>query len=292
MNRIQKEKGPAPEQLREELRQMFVTGSDLPAAVWKQRLQGRAFAQAAARLIWQSEGERFILSGSRCLDRKGQCFSPEGPVGLAHPVELDAEEILHWRGWLAAEEIPQPFRQMGEPVVLREGTLPGGRCTVTSAGAEYEMLDRYRGYRLDLDALPPLAEDGFRPVCRSRWDEDAFRMAEIERVNLITPAGILYGCRPLQKMETLEPKGRRSLALGLFYPLPGTRLRVLNHTAAVLEDRLLDQCARKNDLDMLLPHLPGMAPDRLRGLLDKTRERSKTRAFLERVLAREEGSSC
>ena len=99
-----------------ELREMFVLGRDMSAARWRERMTDRAFRALANGLVWQADGARFL---------PGDGFAPEGPVSLAHPVELDAAEILRWRAILAERGIQQPFRQMWESVVLADGRLPG-----------------------------------------------------------------------------------------------------------------------------------------------------------------------
>ncbi|MBR6028178.1 MAG: DUF4132 domain-containing protein [Clostridia bacterium] len=271
---------------------LFAAGRDLPLPVWAARLQSPSFLKNARRLVWQSTGRRFVLQGRRCEDISGAAFEPSGPVSLAHPAELDAEEILYWRGWLRERALVQPFRQMGEPVVLKEGRLPGAYRPVESAGGVFEMADRYGGCRLRLSAMPALEKEGFRFVCRYRWDEEYHYQAEVELVNVVTPAGVLYACTPDQDMEELEARKGLSLALRFFYPFPGVRIRTLNHVAAVLEDHLLSQCAARDDLDMLLPHLPGMEEARMQRLLSQSPEGSRTRALIGRVLSGKEAAPC
>ena len=256
-------------------------------------MQTPAFGWDALCMVWQSEGRRFSVSrGGICRGADGCVTEPAGPVSLAHPVEMDAAEILHWRRWLREERLIQPVPQMAEPVVLRNGRIPGEYRTVESAGTEYEMCARYEGYRLPLTAVPELEAMGWRFAVRRRWDEDVGGWAGIELVHLITPAGILYGCKPNRRMAELRPSKGSALRLGLFYPFPGTRLRMLNHASAVLESFLLDECLTRDDLDMLLPHLAGMAEEELRGLRRQSKPGSRCRAMLGRILARKEAFPC
>ena len=263
-----------------ELRDLFVLGRDMPAELWRQHLEKRAFQALANGLVWQADGTRFLPQDG---------FIPEGAVGLAHPVELDAEEILFWRRTLKARGIAQPFPQMWESVVLREGRLPGGVCSVESAGETWQMLDRYQSYCLPFAAIPSLEDEGFRFIVRRRWDEKGWRWAEIQVVNVVTPAGILYECRPDAKVETLREDGDLALNLGLFYPFDGSRLRTLNHAAAVLERQLIPEMLEWDALDMLLPHLAAMPSadlEKLRGLCP---EEGETARLLQRLAARKEG---
>ena len=276
-----------------EIAQLLLTGHDLPLPAWQSRLQDPAFARIAQQLIWQSGGRRFTLSpGGRCHAMDGSLCSPADAVSLAHPVELDAAEILHWRRWLRSEGITQPLLQMMEPVVLQGGRLPGGYQSVLSANAAYEMCDRYRGYQLPLSAIPSLEAMDCRFAVRHHWNGSSMWNSDIELVNVITPAGVLYGCRPSQPIKKLSADANGSLALNLLYPYPGVRLRTLNHVAAFLDARLLSQFLQRDALELLLPHLPGMEPEALRQLLQRSAGSPRCRAMLERVFARKEASPC
>lgn len=262
-----------------ELRDMFVLGRDMPALRWRKRLEDRAFHRLADGLVWQADGMRFLPSDG---------FVPEGPVSLAHPVELDAEEILHWRGLLSEHDIQQPFRQIWEPVVLVNGRLPGKTQTVQSAGERYKMLNRYSHYHLPLAAVQELKKEGFQFIVRQRFDRNRWRKAEIQVVNIVTHAGILYECRPDAKVQKLSPEGGVSLILGPFYPFEGIRLRTLNHVAAMLEEHLITEMVELDALDMLLSHLPGMPVERMKELIGPCDEEDKTAAMFRRLIAREE----
>ena len=107
-------------------------------------------------------------------------------------------------------------------------------------------------------------------------------------VNIVTPAGILYECRPDAKVQKLSAENGVSLILGPFYPFEGIRLRTLNHVAAVLEEKLIPEMVGRDALDMLLPHLPGMSAARMRRLLGLCDGEDRTAAMLRRLIAREE----
>ena len=262
-----------------ELREMFTLGWDMPAARWRERMADKAFRTLANSLVWQADGVRFLPVDG---------YEPEGMVSLAHPVELDAEEILRWRGMLVEGGIQQPFRQMWESVVLADGRLPGKLQKVQSAGERYNMLDRYDRYHLPLTAVQSLKKEGFQFIVRQRFDRNRWRKAEIQVVNIVTPAGILYDCRPDAKVEKLSSEEGVSLVLGPFYPFEGIRLRTLNHAAAVLEEALIQEMVELDALDMLLPHLPGMHVERMRKLLLLCDREDKTAAMLRRLIARKE----
>ena len=262
-----------------ELQDMFVLGRDMSASRWRQRMEGKAFQTLANRLVWQADGARFL---------PGHGFVPEGPVSLAHPVELDAEEILRWRGLLSECDIQQPFRQMWESVVLVNGHLPGKTQQVQSAGERYKMINRYSHFHLPLSAVSDLKKAGFQFIVRQRFDRNKWRKAEIQVVNIVTPAGILYECRPDAKVGKLSAEDGVSLMLGPFYPFEGIHLRTLNHVAAALEECLIPEMVERDALDMLLPHLPGMPVAHMRDLLGLCDAEYQTAAMLNQLIAREE----
>lgn len=279
-------------QVQSELMRMFVYASDMPYPAWARRMgEDAVFAGFARRLVWQADGRCFLPEGGACSGTDGTAFAPDGPVSLAHPVELDAGEILYWRDRLASVGVKQPFRQMWEPVVLRDGSLAGTAAQIVSAGETYEMNGRYGGYTLPLNSVTALKREDWRFIVRSRWDERRRHNAEIEVVNAVTPAGILYECAPDRPMEKLTSRRDAGLRLKLFYPFGGARMRTLNHTAALLEGYLLDQFAARGDAELLLPHLPGMDAGRLAQLRALCPHGCGPAGILDELLARD-GAPC
>ena len=267
-----------------ELHGMFVQGGAMTASRWRERLGEPAFREAAEGLIWQSDGRRFL---------PGDGFEPAGPVSLAHPVEMDAPEILHWRALLEARRIRQPFRQIREPVVLRNGRLPGRARKVQSEGESYAMTDRYRGFLLPLRAVDDLEREGFRFIERIRWAPDPSEEDEVEVAHVVTPAGILYKCETDIPVSSLFAGGLvdASLVLGMFWPFEGVRLRTLNHVAAVLEEFLIPEMIGRDALGMLLPHLPGQPLDVLHGWRAMCAPDGAAARMLDRLIDREEGEA-
>ncbi len=286
-------KKPQDSTVSDELMTMFTLGRDMSAVRWMERLcKDAGFLSSAQKLIWQTGGHRFSLDGKTCRLADGRVFTPDNPVGLAHPVLLNADEILFWRGWLNKAGIHQPFRQMWEPVVLKDGRLPGRIRCVQSAGESYKMLDRYRHFHLPLNAMTELEKHGFRFVSRQRWDRNQWRMAEIKVVNIVTPAGIFYECALDERTDSLSAKSSASLILNMFHPFEGIRLCTLNHVAAALEEHLIPEFIERDALEMLLPHLPGMSVERLKELLQACNESGETAALLRRLIKRKEEGAC
>ena len=291
------------EQRFRELKELYVLGHSIPLARWRKRMEGDAlFRDLAKGLIWQAQGQRFALEEDDCRTLDGRAFIPEGPVSLAHPVELDAPEILGWWAWLDERGIRQTFRQMREAVVLKMGKLPGPVRWVASAGKKYRMVDRYDGYRLPVHYIPALKREGFRFVVRytwDTWDEDMEDVRVVQVAHIVTPAGVFFNCEPSVMLESLEVDEDENvwvdtdaLWLRYFWPFEGVRLRTLNHVAAVMERQFIRQMAEEDDLEMLKAHLPGMTPEELDEIRPVYPEDGYIDELLTRLAHREEESPC
>ena len=236
------------------LKEMYILGKDMPAENWLRQAEEPAWRELFRGVVWKN-GDRYLIpAADGLISPEGEVSLSDEPVAPAHPVEMDAREILRWEQFLKVKRIKEAFHQLREPVVLVNGKLGGGLLKVESAGRSYEMLDRYRGFRLPLAAYISLQREGFHFIVRQKW-EDHVCLDEVELVNIVTPAGIFYDGRPTGKMQKLQARKDRFLDMGLFYPFRNARMRTVNHVAAALEKTMLDQFAEKDRLDLLLPHL-------------------------------------
>ena len=268
---------------------MFAFGETVSYGVLKSAMEfDDATSDLARRLIWDAEGVRFFMDGNECITRSGVSFTPMGNITLAHPVELDAEEIQFWQEQLAARHIIQPFRQMWEPVVLRSGTLCGTISTVESAKNKYEMSDRYAGAILNADAIRTLEKHGFRFITRESGGYDdrygRFVSSGIHVVNIVTPMGILYNCKPLGSRDALS-----KVSLGLLLPFDHVRLRIANHSAAMLEQALWPWLIQRDRLEDLLPHMASANAYELREMYKKAAGASDKIAAAICEIARHKG---
>ena len=93
------------------LEDFLLTAREMPFDAWQALMQDPIFGYNALCMVWQSEGRRFSVSrGGICRGADGGVIRPAGPVSLAHPVDMDAGEILFWRRWLRDERLTQPVR--------------------------------------------------------------------------------------------------------------------------------------------------------------------------------------
>jgi hypothetical protein len=111
---------------RDRIEQLYLQRRGWPLAVWRERYLDHPLVGALARrLIWRFERDG---RGVAALWHAGQLVGPDGRpaegldeqtrVTLWHPLDGTTEEILAWRGWLAAQEIQQPFKQAYREIYL------------------------------------------------------------------------------------------------------------------------------------------------------------------------------
>jgi len=247
------------------LKEMYVLGKDMTAEKWLRQAEDPAWRELFRGVVWRN-GDRYLIpTEDGPASPAGEVSLSDEPLTPAHPVEMDAGEILRWEQFLKEMGNGTALQQLREPVVLRDGKLPGTFRSVESAGRSYEMLERYRGFRLPLSVYPSLQRDGFHFIVRQKWESHVC-LDEVELVNIMTPAGIFYDSRPSGKMQKLQARRDRFLDMGLFYPFRNARLRTVNHVAATLEKYMLEQFAEKDRLDLLLPHLRTLPPSRIKQL--------------------------
>jgi len=272
------------------LKQMYILGTDLPVATWKKQAENPAWRNLFRGLVWQSGSRRFVLTENGLRSPDGDISLTDEPLSSAHPVEMDAKDILLWERFLKERKIRPLFQQMEEPVVLVNGKLTGSLRFVESGGKTYEMSERYRGFRLPLSGYLSLQKEGFHFIVRQKW-ENHHCLDEIELVNIMTPAGVFYDCRPSCKMEKLRARKDRFLEMGLFFAFRNVRLRTINHVAATLERSMLDQFIAKDRPDLLLPHLHSLSGSRIRQLINLAPD-TRCAAFLSEYCADKEAKRC
>ena len=118
------------------LNQLFVEYLDsveYPADRWKRSyLQNPFLRTAVSLLVWTQGGRCFILSASGPMDSAGQPYEiTDEPILLAHPMEMNSEEVTVWQRFITSHNLKQPFVQMWEPVYaeqdIREDRYKGRR---------------------------------------------------------------------------------------------------------------------------------------------------------------------
>ena len=267
---------------------MFVFGTDLLPGNWRKMAEDPEWRRLFRGLVWQNGSQRFILGEDGLISPEGNKTLLNEPLTLVHPVEMDAKEILRWEQFIATQKIKPFLSQIGEPVILENGKLAGTVRKVRSGGKTYEMSERYQGFMFPLSTAAVRFGDEYHFIARKKWKGHTC-LDEIEVVNIVTPAGIFYNCRPSCPMETIRTAKNLYLTMDLFWPFRNIRMRTLNHVAAMLEKGMTEQFVLRDRLDLLLPHLRTLSVPELERMKDIAGE-TRTAAFLTDVISEREKS--
>lgn len=96
----------------------FLTGQTRPAAGWKASYLSNPVLNMVARLlVWNQGKNTFILGENGPVDCCGNPYAIANDVsiGVAHPMEMEAQTVQQWQQYLCRNNLAQPFEQMWEP---------------------------------------------------------------------------------------------------------------------------------------------------------------------------------
>ena len=85
---------------------------------WSESYLKNAFLHVLAELlVWQQEGKTFTCSDGGLVTADGAEYAlSDKPIILAHPMEMDKEDVAAWQRYFTAKGLKQPFEQVWEPV--------------------------------------------------------------------------------------------------------------------------------------------------------------------------------
>lgn|GEM_PF-1736606 len=104
---------------RKELFPLFLSGGTVDLARWKRSYLGNpVFHRLAETIVWNQNGKSFILTEKGAVESDGAAYEIKnsGPIGIAHPLEMEQQDVLAWQKYITAQGIKQPFVQIWEPV--------------------------------------------------------------------------------------------------------------------------------------------------------------------------------
>ncbi len=99
--------------------QDFLSGHTEPANRWKRAyLENPLLRRVAQLLVWSQGKQTFTLGPDGPIQSNGAAYAiQKGPIGVAHPMEMDPAEVAAWQRHFMANGLKQPFEQVWEPVV-------------------------------------------------------------------------------------------------------------------------------------------------------------------------------
>lgn len=97
----------------------FLDGTEMAAEKWKTTyISNPLLRQIANLLVWEQAGKTFALSGTMPIGANGQAYVlTNDAVRLAHPMEMQPEDVEAWQKYFASRCLKQPFAQVWEPIV-------------------------------------------------------------------------------------------------------------------------------------------------------------------------------
>lgn len=97
----------------------FLKGKQRPANSWKSAYLDNVLLNRAAKLlVWEQDQKTFTVTDSGLILSDGTAYElTDKPVALAHPMDMDKEELKAWQQYFTKKGLKQPFEQIWEPVV-------------------------------------------------------------------------------------------------------------------------------------------------------------------------------
>ena len=98
--------------------QRFLNGEEESAENWKLvYFQNPLLRQLARLLVWSQGQKTFTMTPQGTADSAGQPYAVgEEPVKVAHPMEMEREDLARWQKYFTSHGLKQLFEQVWEPV--------------------------------------------------------------------------------------------------------------------------------------------------------------------------------
>ena len=76
----------------------------------------------ATILVWKQNNKTFTLTENGAITADGEAYEivSEYPIALAHPMEMDQDDLTAWQKYFTSHALKQPFEQIWEPLVAPE----------------------------------------------------------------------------------------------------------------------------------------------------------------------------
>lgn len=97
----------------------FLSGRERKSDAWQEAyLKNPLLRMVASLLVWEQGGKTFTLSEADPIDSAGQGYAiTDKPIRVAHPMEMEAEDLKAWQKYFTSNGLKQPFAQVWEPMI-------------------------------------------------------------------------------------------------------------------------------------------------------------------------------
>ena len=99
--------------------EQFLNAKSCSADDWKAAyIENPLLRAVASLLVWRQNSSTFLLTDNGTITSDGNSYEiGNAEIMLAHPMEMNAEDLSAWQKYFVANNIKQPFEQIWEPVV-------------------------------------------------------------------------------------------------------------------------------------------------------------------------------
>ena len=98
----------------------FLSGNSRPAKSWLESYTKNPLLRSVASiLVWEQEKNTFILTENGAITSDGESYSIDENqnIRLAHPMEMESDDLSAWQKYFTSNGLKQPFEQIWEPVI-------------------------------------------------------------------------------------------------------------------------------------------------------------------------------
>lgn len=98
----------------------FLSGHSRTAEAWLESYTKNPLLRfAASLLVWSQNRKTFLLTGNGAICSDGTPYEicSDVEISLAHPMEMEKDDLSAWQKYFTENQLKQPFEQIWEPVV-------------------------------------------------------------------------------------------------------------------------------------------------------------------------------
>ena len=106
----------------------FISGRTRKAEDWQRAYLNNPLLRSVAKLVlWQQGEKTFTLTDAGAVTANGSSYLiGEEEIAVAHPMEMEQNDVAMWQKYFTAHGLKQPFAQVWEPII-DPAEIKGGR---------------------------------------------------------------------------------------------------------------------------------------------------------------------